>query len=450
MSQLPRAPEQRPDKRPILSDLRESGQIEQDADLVAFLYRDEYYDSDSEDQGIAELIIAKHRNGPIGKARLAFIERFPRFLDRAQNEGRSSSPRARARRSPTRPGDLMASSAVGRLEPEPACPLGVCDGSGWILGPRTSPGPATAGPSGWQGADPGVSGYRRYRGVSFYWPPVTLIDAMVVRIVRRWVEELDENLAACCGLWLMGDTGTGKTSLAMLISRMALEAGRSVAIYSLPKLLARIRRTYDSEPGRLLPLLRAPDLRRDLLHIDDLGAEKRSDWVLEQLYALVNERYEAERSMLVTTNLDQQQLEDQSGPRTVSRLVEICGDPLPLFGPDNRIQARQHGLSAAARARHAHIDINQVMPGVVIVGTQWGDEGKGKITDLLARDMDMVVRYQGGNNAGHTVVIKDETFKLHLIPSGIFYPKVTCVIGNGVVVDPMSCSKRSTRCGAGE
>lgn len=76
------------------------------------------------------------------------------------------------------------------------------------------------------------------------------------------------------------------------------------------------------------------------------------------------------------------------------------------------------------------------MPVTVIVGAQWGDEGKGKITDLLARDMDMVVRYQGGNNAGHTVVIKDETFKLHLIPSGVFYPNVVCVIGNGVVIDP--------------
>ena len=76
------------------------------------------------------------------------------------------------------------------------------------------------------------------------------------------------------------------------------------------------------------------------------------------------------------------------------------------------------------------------MTVVVIVGTQWGDEGKGKITDLLARDVDMVVRYQGGNNAGHTVVIKDETFKLHLIPSGIFYANVMCVVGNGVVVDP--------------
>ncbi|MCX5749064.1 MAG: adenylosuccinate synthase [Candidatus Saganbacteria bacterium] len=76
------------------------------------------------------------------------------------------------------------------------------------------------------------------------------------------------------------------------------------------------------------------------------------------------------------------------------------------------------------------------MPVTIIVGSQWGDEGKGKITDLLSKDMDMVVRYQGGNNAGHTVVIDDKVFKLHLIPSGIFYPRVTCVIGNGVVVDP--------------
>lgn len=72
----------------------------------------------------------------------------------------------------------------------------------------------------------------------------------------------------------------------------------------------------------------------------------------------------------------------------------------------------------------------------VIVGSQWGDEGKGKITDILAEDMDLVVRYQGGNNAGHTVVVGETTFKLHLIPSGILYPTCTCVIANGVVLDP--------------
>ncbi len=76
------------------------------------------------------------------------------------------------------------------------------------------------------------------------------------------------------------------------------------------------------------------------------------------------------------------------------------------------------------------------MPGLVIVGTQWGDEGKGKITDLLARDASAIVRFQGGNNAGHTIVRDGEEFKFHLIPSGILHADKYCVIGNGVVVDP--------------
>ena len=76
------------------------------------------------------------------------------------------------------------------------------------------------------------------------------------------------------------------------------------------------------------------------------------------------------------------------------------------------------------------------MPSAVLVGTQWGDEGKGKICDLIAPDFDCVVRYQGGNNAGHTIVSGDKKFGLHLVPSGIMYPNVTPVIGNGCVVDP--------------
>jgi adenylosuccinate synthase len=76
------------------------------------------------------------------------------------------------------------------------------------------------------------------------------------------------------------------------------------------------------------------------------------------------------------------------------------------------------------------------MPATILVGTQWGDEGKGKATDLLADHMDLVVRYQGGNNAGHTVRVGGETFKLHLVPSGILYEHITPVIGDGVVVDP--------------
>ncbi len=76
------------------------------------------------------------------------------------------------------------------------------------------------------------------------------------------------------------------------------------------------------------------------------------------------------------------------------------------------------------------------MPATVVVGTQWGDEGKGKLTDLLSRDMDMVVRYQGGHNAGHRIVVNGDAFALQLVPSGVLYEHITPVIGNGVVVDP--------------
>jgi adenylosuccinate synthase len=76
------------------------------------------------------------------------------------------------------------------------------------------------------------------------------------------------------------------------------------------------------------------------------------------------------------------------------------------------------------------------LANVVVIGAQWGDEGKGKITDLLSRSADVVVRYQGGVNAGHTIVVDDTVLKLHLIPSGILYPETTCLIGTGTVVDP--------------
>jgi len=76
------------------------------------------------------------------------------------------------------------------------------------------------------------------------------------------------------------------------------------------------------------------------------------------------------------------------------------------------------------------------MSALILVGAQWGDEGKGKITDFLAERADCVVRYQGGSNAGHTIVVGDQKFQLHLVPSGILYPDTDCIIGNGVVVDP--------------
>ena len=76
------------------------------------------------------------------------------------------------------------------------------------------------------------------------------------------------------------------------------------------------------------------------------------------------------------------------------------------------------------------------MPVYAVLGAQWGDEGKGKIVDFLSEEADIVARFSGGNNAGHTVMNPQGKFALHLIPSGIFWPQTTCVIGNGVVVDP--------------
>src|ERR1700749_1203484 len=241
--------------------------------------------------------------------------------------------------------------AIARSEPfrDQVCTLGICDGSGWILGPEDVARPCDCRAERLnRGHSRGISSVipARYRGVSFDRPPVSdmardLQTKAAVSAVRKYVEELDRRLAEGRGLWIFGDTGTGKTTLAMLVSKMALEAGHSAAIYSLPKLLAHIRRTYDSEPGGDSYLAFFERLTSvDLLHIDDLGAEKRSDWVLEQLYALINERYENERAVLVTTNLDEAELVEQIGRRTVSRLVEMCdGCMVPMHGEDHRLAA---------------------------------------------------------------------------------------------------------------
>src|ERR1700704_5953742 len=103
--------------------------------------------------------------------------------------------------------------------------------------------------------------------------------------------------------------------------------------------------------------------------------------------------------------------------------------PMPRVA---RCQARRLPAKRAPRAALHSVS----MSGIVVVGAQWGDEGKGKVIDMLAERADAIVRFQGGNNAGHTIVRGDETYKLHLMPSGILHPGKLCVIGNGVVIDP--------------
>jgi DNA replication protein DnaC len=152
-------------------------------------------------------------------------------------------------------------------------------------------------------------------------------------------------------MWLVGDIGTGKTTLAMLVSKAAIDAGRTVAIYSLPRLLNLIRSAIETEDGMVGFLERLTSV--DLLHIDDLGVENKTDWVLEQLYSIINTRYEDERAMVLTTNLEIADLREQFGERTLSRLLAICGEPLGLFGEDERSSYRPKRHESDTQAQPA-------------------------------------------------------------------------------------------------
>jgi DNA replication protein DnaC len=221
------------------------------------------------------------------------------------------------------------------------CILGICDGSGFLYDDDTNTARDCA-------CRPQIIARNkarslsavipaRYKDVAFDRFPITEIDPKIVAATRRFVDRIDSNLDAGRGLWFMGPVGTGKTTLAMLVTKAALEAGRSAARYSLPGLLSQIRKTFDTgSHNDLLERLTAVDL----LHIDDIGAEQTTPWVLEELYAIINARYEEQRAIVITTNiLDRETLCQQITERTVSRLTEMC-DELPLLGHDHRLDVR--------------------------------------------------------------------------------------------------------------
>ncbi len=254
-----------------------------------------------------------------------------------------------------------------------SCPLGLCDGSGFVVDEATNTASDCGCRRGRIAATRAASLEGRipnlYRGVSFDRPPVLGMPDAVVSEVRRYVRNLDARLQEGRGLWLTGDVGTGKTSLAMIVSKAAVDAGHSVAIYSLPRLLNLIRDEIDTENSLLDLLDRLCSV--DLLHIDDLGAQHTTSWRLEQLYSIIDARYQAKRAIVATTNLMPSELAEQMGRRIlttisegstgrpseerkvvsdsssevvgrriVSRLVEMCGDPLPLYGEDKRHEVR--------------------------------------------------------------------------------------------------------------
>jgi DNA replication protein DnaC len=221
------------------------------------------------------------------------------------------------------------------------CAFGLCDGEGLLYDEATNTAyPCKCRPqliSTRRARSLSAVIPKRYRDVAFERPPVTDIDPTVVSTVRRYADTIDDQLDAGRGLWFMGPVGTGKTTLAMLVSKAALKAGRSIAIYSLPDLLRKIRQTFDDGSHEDL-FARLTSV--ELLHIDDIGAEQTTPWVLEELYSIVNARYEDQRSMVITTNiLDRAALCEQVTERTVSRLTEMC-DEVPLLGHDRRMDLR--------------------------------------------------------------------------------------------------------------
>jgi DNA replication protein DnaC len=229
----------------------------------------------------------------------------------------------------------------------PACPDGRCDGSGFLFDEAARKArPCSCRPARIARKRAAAVAGRipdRYRGVSFDREPLISIERVnpgIVREVRQYVRTIRDQLDAGRGMWFTGDIGTGKTTLAMLISKSAMEADRTVAIYSLPRLLGLLRATFQDDSSYSLNELIDRLCSVDLLHVDDVGAEQTSPWVLEQLYTIVNTRYEDGKAILLTTNLVTQEGDDalceQIGDRTVSRIYEMCGDPKPMFGEDQR------------------------------------------------------------------------------------------------------------------
>jgi DNA replication protein DnaC len=237
------------------------------------------------------------------------------------------------------------------------CPDKRCDGSGFLYDDTTRRAyPCSCRPARLaRKRAAAVAGRlpRRFQEVSFEREPVLSIERRnpaLIREVRSYVRAVRDRVDEGRGIWFAGKVGTGKTTLAMLVSKAAMEADRTVAIYSLPRLLGLLRSSYDDGAAFSLNELIERLCAVDLLHVDDVGAEQSSPWVLEQLYTIINTRYEDSKAMVLTTNLDHEQLEAQIGERTVSRLDEMCGEPLPMFGDDQR---REHDYRAYAGSRRS-------------------------------------------------------------------------------------------------
>jgi DNA replication protein DnaC len=260
-------------------------------------------------------------------------------------------------------------------EPEP-CPYGECDGSTWVLDEdnnesrpcRCREARVRRAVSG--GIGTGIG--RRFLEVSFEREPVVSIEPTLLRRVKAFTRDMEKNLEAGKGLWFDGPVGTGKTSLAILVAKAARDAGRSYAVYPVPRLLAEIKRTFDRDSSDSYLGFFRRLCTVDLLVLDDLGTtnipDPDADAPARMLRASVRDLREATSSgRLSGRDLDELRrvververvaakvgeldvaadydpilrLRRQIGSRTVSRLIEICDDPLPIMGDDLRMAAQ--------------------------------------------------------------------------------------------------------------
>jgi DNA replication protein DnaC len=188
---------------------------------------------------------------------------------------------------------------------------------------------------------------KRYQDLDFDRPPVDEIARLhpdAAAKTRAYVADLAANLERGRGLWFFGNKGTGKTSLAYLVAAVAARAGHTVLSWNTITLLNEIRDSFDAERRRQSThdIVDAA-CSVDLLHLEDVSAARTSDWVLEQLYLIVNRRYEDEKAIVFTSDVPPgappvpDVLGDQIGARTFSRLLEMCGDPLMMLGSDMRM-----------------------------------------------------------------------------------------------------------------
>jgi DNA replication protein DnaC len=256
----------------------------------------------------------------------------------------------------------------------PRCPFDSCDGSGFRIDEQTNTASdcacraqrvANARARRLRDRVP-----RRYMNLSWDRHPLTQlardpdpVTAGSVRMVKRYCTDIQRNLDEGKGLWLVGHTGTGKTTLGYMIAAAASHAQRSVLSFNAVALLNRVRATFDPGTRETTEEVIRTLAEVELLHIEDLRVVRPTEWVLEQLYLIVNARYEERRAIVFTSDIDSdadgpldydpRDLATHIGVRTFSRLTEICGNPVTIAGRDKRVDADVAGAATELSAGRA-------------------------------------------------------------------------------------------------